>query len=62
MHVEPPESLKACVCLTPLCFLSIHHPFLKLEASQCGSPCLILLRPTRAREAKDLPWASHLDL
>lgn len=67
MHEEPPELQKACVCLTPPCFPPIHHPFLKPEASQCAAsscpgPCLILLRPTKAREAKDLPSASHLDL
>ena len=56
MHEEPPELRKACVCLTPPCFPPIHHPFLQPEASQCAAsscpgPCLILLRPTKAREA-----------
>ena len=57
---EPPESLEACVRLTPPCFPPIHHPFLKPEASHCDAsscpgPCLILLRPTRARKPSIYP-------
>lgn len=71
MHVEPPETLKACVCLTSPFFPPIHHPFLKPEASQCAGsscpgPCLILLRPTRAGGPRICPgpatWTSDPEL
>lgn len=67
MHMEPPETLKACVCLTPPCFPPIHHPFLKPGANQCAGsscpgPCLILPRPTRAGGPRICPgpatWTS----